>query len=85
MTMLTSPETPKLPSHLTEITCACLCIDVELVYKSSGDTCVDLKWKECHIELSLHTQIMLGYMINDLSPKSSNPTKISGFAVFKSK
>lgn len=83
--MLTSPEIPKLPSHLTEISCAGLCADVELVYKSSGDTCVDLRWKECHIELSLHTQITLGYMTNDLSPKSSNLTKISGFAVFKYK
>lgn len=83
--MLTSPETPKLPSHLTEISCAYLCVDVELVYKSSGDTCVDRKWKECRIELSLNTQNTLGCMTNDLSPKSSNLTKISGFAVFKSK
>lgn len=55
-----SPETQRLLSNLTES--ACIHVDVELVYRSGGDICGDLKWKECGIGLSLYPQMLLWYM-----------------------
>lgn len=58
--MLTTVQKPRLLSNLTES--ACIHVDVELVYRSGGDICGDLKWKECGIGLSLYPQMLLWYM-----------------------
>lgn len=72
-----SPATQGLTSSLAGINCACIHVDVELVQRSGGDICVDLKWT---------SQMLLEYLTNDVSLKPPpNLTKICGFAMLTSK